>query len=111
MSSGGAKPGPRGVEQLSLRTFRPLDLAPPDMSALPAKPSTRVGVDFWTILADISRSYWTLRVRTMAHHAHLIGYARTSTTDQQAGLDAQLRDLKAARCRKVFSEQASAVGN
>jgi len=41
---------------------------------------------------------------------HLIGYARTSTTDQRAGLDAQVRDLKAVGCRKVFSEQASAVG-
>jgi DNA invertase Pin-like site-specific DNA recombinase len=41
---------------------------------------------------------------------HLIGYARTSTADQRAGLDAQHRDLKAAGCRKVFSEQASAVG-
>ncbi|MGA7668400.1 MAG: recombinase family protein [Pseudolabrys sp.] len=40
---------------------------------------------------------------------HLIGYARTSTTDQLAGLDAQLRDLKAADCRKVFSEQVSSV--
>jgi DNA invertase Pin-like site-specific DNA recombinase len=40
---------------------------------------------------------------------HLIGYARTSTTDQRAGLDAQVRDLKAVGCRKVFSEQASAV--
>ena len=48
--------------------------------------------------------------RGMAQDGHLIGYARTSTTDQQAGLDAQLRDLKAAGCRKVFSEQASAVG-
>ena len=26
----------------------------------------------------------------------LVGYARTSTCDQQAGLDAQIRDLKAA---------------
>src|SRR6516165_5752113 len=46
----------------------------------------------------------------MHQSGHLIGYARTSTADQQAGLEAQHRDLKAAGCRKVFSEQASAVG-
>lgn len=46
----------------------------------------------------------------MAQDGHLIGYARTSTTDQQAGLEAQLRDLKGAECRKIFSEQASAIG-
>jgi DNA invertase Pin-like site-specific DNA recombinase len=46
----------------------------------------------------------------MVQDGHLIGYARTSTTDQQAGLEAQLRDLKSACCRKVFSEQVSAVG-
>jgi DNA invertase Pin-like site-specific DNA recombinase len=40
----------------------------------------------------------------------LIGYARTSTDDQQAGLEAQHRDLRAAGCRKVFSEQTSSVG-
>jgi DNA invertase Pin-like site-specific DNA recombinase len=45
----------------------------------------------------------------MAQDGHLIGYARTSTTEQQAGLDAQLRDLKAAGCKKVFSEQQSSV--
>jgi DNA invertase Pin-like site-specific DNA recombinase len=39
-----------------------------------------------------------------------IGYARTSTLEQQAGLDAQLRDLIAAGCEKIFSEQVSAVG-
>src|SRR5450631_1065576 len=38
-----------------------------------------------------------------------VGYARVSTVDQQAGLDAQLRDLKAAGCEEVFSEQISAV--
>jgi DNA invertase Pin-like site-specific DNA recombinase len=38
-----------------------------------------------------------------------VGYARTSTVDQQAGLDAQLRDLKAAGCEEIFSEQLSAV--
>jgi DNA invertase Pin-like site-specific DNA recombinase len=38
-----------------------------------------------------------------------IGYGRTSTLEQQAGLDAQFRDLKAAGCEKIFSEQVSAV--
>src|SRR4051794_22052214 len=40
----------------------------------------------------------------------LIGYARTSTLEQEAGLEAQLRDLKALGCEKVFSEQTSSVG-
>jgi DNA invertase Pin-like site-specific DNA recombinase len=39
----------------------------------------------------------------------IIGYARTSTIDQKAGLDAQLRDLNAAGCTKVFNEQISSV--
>ena len=39
----------------------------------------------------------------------LVGYARTSTCEQQAGLDAQVRDLKAAGCEEIFSEQVSAV--
>jgi DNA invertase Pin-like site-specific DNA recombinase len=47
----------------------------------------------------------------MLQDGHLIGYARTSTTDQRAGLDAQVRDLKAVGCRKLFCEQASAVGH
>ena len=40
----------------------------------------------------------------------LIGYARTSTTDQSAGLAAQERDLRAAGADKVFMEQVSSVG-
>lgn len=39
----------------------------------------------------------------------IIGYARTSTVDQGAGLEVQHRDLKAAGCEKVFSEQVSSV--
>jgi DNA invertase Pin-like site-specific DNA recombinase len=39
----------------------------------------------------------------------LVGYARVSTCDQQAGLDAQIRDLKAAGCEEIFAEQISAV--
>ncbi|MFL5282504.1 MAG: recombinase family protein [Rhodopila sp.] len=39
----------------------------------------------------------------------LVGYARTSTEDQRAGLEAQERDLKAAGCERVFSERVSSV--
>jgi len=38
-----------------------------------------------------------------------IGYARTSTVEQIAGLEAQLRDLKAAGCDRIFQEQLSSV--
>ena len=40
----------------------------------------------------------------------LIGYARTSTLEQEAGLGAQERDLRAAGCERVFAEQTSSVG-
>ncbi|HEX2554926.1 MAG TPA: recombinase family protein [Microvirga sp.] len=40
----------------------------------------------------------------------LIGYARTSTLEQSAGLEAQIRDLNALGCQRVFSEQTSSVG-
>ena len=49
------------------------------------------------------------RTKVSAHHGHLVGYARTSTTDQKAGLAAQQRDLKAAGCFKVFHEELSSV--
>jgi DNA invertase Pin-like site-specific DNA recombinase len=39
-----------------------------------------------------------------------IGYARTSTVDQVAGLDAQIAALQAAGCEEIFREHASAVG-
>ncbi|WP_425088182.1 recombinase family protein [Stappia sp.] len=39
----------------------------------------------------------------------IVGYARTSTLDQKAGLDAQLRDLEAADCDKIFKEELSSV--
>lgn len=39
----------------------------------------------------------------------LIGYARTSTVEQVAGLEAQHAALAATGCNKVFSEQASSV--
>ena len=39
----------------------------------------------------------------------LIGYARTSSVGQVAGLEAQDRELVAAGCEKVFREQVSSV--
>lgn len=39
----------------------------------------------------------------------LIGYGRTSTAEQTAGLDAQSRDLRAAGCERLFTEQVSSV--
>jgi len=40
-----------------------------------------------------------------------IGYARSSTVDQEAGYQAQIRALKVAGCEKVFAEQVSSVGH
>jgi DNA invertase Pin-like site-specific DNA recombinase len=39
-----------------------------------------------------------------------VGYARTSTTEQTAGFEAQMRELEAAGCDKLYSEQVSSVG-
>lgn len=39
----------------------------------------------------------------------IIGYARTSTAEQIAGLEAQQRDLVAAGCTRIFAEQISSV--
>lgn len=40
----------------------------------------------------------------------IVGYARTSTDNQIAGLEAQERLLREAGCERVFSEQVSSVG-
>lgn len=39
----------------------------------------------------------------------LVGYGRTSTAEQDAGLSAQVRDLEGVGCERVFSEQVSSV--
>jgi DNA invertase Pin-like site-specific DNA recombinase len=39
----------------------------------------------------------------------IVGYARTSSAAQVAGLEAQVRDLQAAGCTKIFQEQVSSV--
>lgn len=40
----------------------------------------------------------------------LIGYARTSTLEQKAGLEAQRESLRAIGCERVWEEQTSSVG-
>jgi len=39
----------------------------------------------------------------------IVGYARTSTVGQIAGFEAQLKELQAAGCEKIFREQVSSV--
>jgi DNA invertase Pin-like site-specific DNA recombinase len=39
----------------------------------------------------------------------IIGYARTSSVEQEAGFEAQQRELKRMGCEKVFQEQVSSV--
>ncbi|GGL71051.1 recombinase family protein [Wenxinia marina] len=41
----------------------------------------------------------------------LVGYARTSTLEQKAGLEAQRAALEAAHCERVWEEQTSSVGH
>jgi DNA invertase Pin-like site-specific DNA recombinase len=41
----------------------------------------------------------------------IVGYARTSTVEQEAGFEAQLRDLKAAGAERIFDEQTSSIGS
>jgi DNA invertase Pin-like site-specific DNA recombinase len=67
--------------------------------------SKRVCIDFWTIVRFISKPYWTFE------GIMLIGYARTSTQEQVAGLEAQVRDLVAEGCDKIFQEQTSALSS
>lgn len=38
-----------------------------------------------------------------------VGYARSSTVDQEAGFQAQIKALKAAGCDKILSERVSSV--
>src|SRR5215207_3757899 len=40
----------------------------------------------------------------------LVGYARTSTLEQEAGLEVQRRELTTLGCERVFAEQTSSVG-
>jgi DNA invertase Pin-like site-specific DNA recombinase len=47
--------------------------------------------------------------RTKRRKNMIVGYCRTSTADQTAGLAAQERDLAAAGAERIFAEQVSSV--
>jgi DNA invertase Pin-like site-specific DNA recombinase len=59
-------------------------------------------------LSDVM-SHVVLDAKRTARAAMIVGYARTSTSDQTAGLGAQERDLKAAGAERLFAEQTSSV--
>ncbi|TWX67301.1 recombinase family protein [Colwellia demingiae] len=40
----------------------------------------------------------------------LVGYARTSTVDQVAGFESQIKELTNIGCERIFQEQVSSVG-
>ena len=61
----------------------------------------------WSLSCDKGRTMFKAFVRQ--ERTMQVGYARTSTTVQEAGLEAQLRDLAAAGCAKLFQEQVSSV--
>jgi len=39
----------------------------------------------------------------------IVGYCRTGTAEQKAGLDAQITALQQAGCERIFAEQISSV--
>ena len=63
-------------------------------------------------MIDILRrmSHYVLGFNETGENVLRIGYGRTSTFEQQAGLEAQLRDLRSAGCEKIFEEQVSSIG-
>ena len=56
-------------------------------------------------LSDAQSQNVQIPNRTRKRPPMLVGYARTSTADQIAGLDAQARELNAAGCTKLFTDQ------
>jgi len=63
-------------------------------------------------------THMVVDLRMLSHYIHdpietggrmKIGYARTSTVEQKAGLEAQIAELRAAGCEELFEEQVSSV--
>src|SRR5689334_19905382 len=54
------------------------------------------------------RSHYVRGILRQDPHV-IVGYARVSTPEQEAGLAAQIAELAGAGCTKTFQEQASSV--
>ena len=72
-----------------------LSLAPPLVESVDRAKNPLIDIDFF-----FNRVYHPLMV---------IGYARTSTIEQAAGFEAQLRELTDAKAEKIYQEQVSSV--
>src|SRR5580658_6182206 len=80
---------------------------PPSIRATPTEMSA-------ASLTQMSRQIWEpwyhyVRVPYETGETMLVGYARTSSLSQVAGLEAQERELRTAGCEKLFREQVSSV--
>jgi len=49
------------------------------------------------------------KVENFSEGKMIVGYARTSTIDQVAGFEAQLKEFAAAGCQKTYQQQVSSV--
>ena len=89
---------------------RLLVILPHDLGSTAAVRQTATEFNF-ELLAGARHNAFEPTGRTSKGRQHMsvIGYARTSTLHQDAGLEAQLRQLQALGCDKVFSEQVSSV--
>jgi DNA invertase Pin-like site-specific DNA recombinase len=88
---------PHDQAVMSRSRVEPVD--PPDHA-------THITIDFWQYCATMS----LLHVAAFGGCCMLVGLARTSTLEQDAGLEAQKRILLAAGVEKIFEEQTSSVG-
>ena len=58
---------------------------------------------------DIYGTIYLIVYDSIGRMIMIIGLARTSTLEQIAGLEAQVRDLEAYGCERIFKEQVSSI--
>ena len=61
------------------------------------------------LIVDIYGTIYLMVWKSTKSNAMIIGLARTSTLEQVAGLEAQIRDLEAHGCERILKEQVSSI--